>query len=331
MGTQAIKRADFVGRHASLPYPPFYWDYDNAHEKARDLLPLKEKQRDDLQEAVQQHEAAQSIASSSTLKGNGGISPKPAETDMRSIWKRYFQESLPWLDNCSYSYFCEGVVSRHRNMRQADPSRTAFSAYDEGNVNHVWMQDTFLTLADTSAAESMVQTDTILQGKGEPIPDFLERLENLGHDCSTMDHLEGLNLELLPFQKQSVQWAVERETTSGGIRSFTWAKLPNVDMYYNPGTRKLVSEKPRLVRGGLLCQQMGLGKTVVSLALILKNPAPAMPSSGSPASSIPRVIPPSSNGMTAPFWDPSVQSEGSAGSIVCRGTLVVVRNRVSIC
>jgi hypothetical protein len=35
-------------------------------------------------------------------------------------------------------------------------------------------------------------------------------------------------VELLEFQRQSVQWALERETTPGGVQSFLWVKLPSV-------------------------------------------------------------------------------------------------------
>lgn len=70
----------------------------------------------------------------------------------------------------------------------------------------------------------------------------------------------------------------------------------------------------------------GLGKTVISLALILQNPAPVVPEAGSNVSTIPAQIP--SNG---PFRDPDLyertkDESDSRGSIISRGTLVVVRS-----
>ena len=161
---------------------------------------------------------------------------------------------------------------------------------------------------------------------------LLNHVENRGHPAAPF--VEGLTVELLPFQSQSLQWALERETTPGGLQSFFWTKLPhvaqvNTDLYYHPILGKLSSTKPNLIRGGIIAEEQGLGKTVISLALILSNPAPATPVAGSPVASItpqPDLAPGSS------FWDPDLYqrtSEGKPkrGNIVSRGTLVVV----SIC
>ena len=66
------------------------------------------------------------------------------------------------------------------------------------------------------------------------------------------------------------------------------------------------------------------GKTVISLALILRNPAPTYPVSGSSSSSLKGTI-----GTTGqPFWDPSPAAptkhdNNKEGAILSRGTLVV--------
>ena len=157
----------------------------------------------------------------------------------------------------------------------------------------------------------------------------MNHLENRGHAAAPF--VEGLTVELLPFQLQSLQWAIERETTPGGLQSFFWTKLPSVEqpnttVYYNPILGKLSTSKPNLVRGGIIAEQMGLGKTVISLALILQNPAPTLLASGSLATSItaqPSLAP------GQPFWDPELygrtsESKKKRGSILSRGTLVVV-------
>ena len=68
---------------------------------------------------------------------------------------------------------------------------------------------------------------------------------------------------------------------------------------------------------------VGLGKTIISLALILVNPAPEMPPSGSQISSLDNI--PASHRVT---WDKSLYWRTSAGCskrgrILSRGTLVI--------
>jgi len=170
----------------------------------------------------------------------------------------------------------------------------------------------------------------------------MEHLENLHH--APIPFVEGLNIELLEFQRQSVQWALERETTPGGVQSFLWAKLPSVaeagqDLYYSPILERFRRDKPQLVRGGIIAEEMGLGKTVISLALILQNPAPAVPQSGSPISALDAL---SNNTDVASAaaartpWDTDLYSRTATsnskrGSILSRGTLVVVRMEFMSC
>ena len=161
------------------------------------------------------------------------------------------------------------------------------------------------------------------------IKDVMLQVENLGHESE--DCVEGLKIDLLDFQRQSLKWALERELTPGGVQSFFWPKLPTPagqgDLYYNPLMNSFRKDKPALVRGGIIAEQMGLGKTVISLALILKNPAPAFPLSGSPISELQKKDP--NNGASGNrFWDKTLYEKTSirskkTGSIICRGTLVV--------
>jgi len=170
-----------------------------------------------------------------------------------------------------------------------------------------------------------------LSSQTSSLKGLLNHVENRCHPAAPF--VEGLTVELLPFRSQSLQWALERETTPGGLQRFFWTKLPhvaqiNTDLYYNPVLGKLSSTKPNLIRGGIMAEEQGLGKTVISLALILSNPAPDTPVAGSHVAS----ITPQPNLAPSPFWDPDLYqrtSEGKPkrGNIVSRGTLVVV----SIC
>ena len=136
----------------------------------------------------------------------------------------------------------------------------------------------------------------------------------------------------MDFQRQSLKWALEREQTPGGIQSFIWPKLPSrgegqEDLYFNPILNLFRKEKPRLVRGGFIAEQMGLGKTVISLALILKNPAPDFPLSGSPISALQKKDP-NNVASSSCGWDKNLHQYTSitnqkTGSVISKGTLVI--------
>jgi len=154
-----------------------------------------------------------------------------------------------------------------------------------------------LDAVDTGLLKSMFEAEsTRLFATEDGNADFMAQVENLGHGPSPV--FGGLNVELLPFQKQTLQWATKREHTPGGIQSYFWASVLTKDehAYSNPGSG-VVTTKPPLIRGGLLCDAMGFGKvrqhsihrinltlplhqTITSLAIILNNPAPVLPASG---------------------------------------------------
>jgi len=81
---------------------------------------------------------------------------------------------------------------------------------------------------------------------------LMDNLENRGHGAAPF--VEGLTVELLPFQSPILQWALERETLPGGIQSFFWTKLPGIEpeVYFNPVLGRLSLSKPNLVRGGFI-------------------------------------------------------------------------------
>lgn len=100
---------------------------------------------------------------------------------------------------------------------------------------------------------------------------------------------EGLLATLLPFQRRSLAWLLEREgvgiTLDGSTfveaspRPFSlWTEVNegNYTWWFNRLTGELIDEEPVLpeIHGGMLAEEPGLGKTVEIIALILCNPAP---------------------------------------------------------
>lgn len=126
--------------------------------------------------------------------------------------------------------------------------------------------------------------------------------ENLSHSTDVempeMDPASTLQLTLRPYQKQALYWMVNRENSVGPLASGEtadskrlpehWHELVSTmgkKYYFNQQTKqttwsfpyKALAEEPGAqlhavkVRGGILADQMGMGKTIEILALILTN------------------------------------------------------------
>ena len=165
-------------------------------------------------------------------------------------------------------------------------------------------------------------------------PGLMQHLENLGHEAAPQP--EGINVELMDFQKQALAWAIERENTKGGLNSFLWVELPkkakgvrrgySSTLWFSPMLDMVTRQRPSTARGGFICEQMGLGKTVISLSVVLQNPAPDLPESGTEVTGY-QWPPPSKEPPTTPGWTQIVKkgvgAPASRGNIFSRGTLVV--------
>lgn len=95
----------------------------------------------------------------------------------------------------------------------------------------------------------------------------------------------GLATPLYSYQKQSLRWMLDQEKRPGGLNELFWEEHPlgsGDAFFYNPtacefmgrgksvaGDRKLMDAP--LHSGGFLCEEMGLGKTLEVIALILSN------------------------------------------------------------
>ncbi|KAH9848857.1 P-loop containing nucleoside triphosphate hydrolase protein [Lenzites betulinus] len=90
----------------------------------------------------------------------------------------------------------------------------------------------------------------------------------------TKGRIPGLRTKLYNYQRRSVATMIERETNPGTIEHPLYVPMKGMDgrvFYMQPATMEILSELPRVsaVRGGILCEELGTGKTVMVLSLIL--------------------------------------------------------------
>jgi hypothetical protein len=219
--------------------------------------------------------ASRSLSGSSTSSTLLG-STCQSEVDFSSVLKRYYTETFAELirrferaDETFLEAWCMqqlGLNSRHRQVMrvsryqsscEADVSQYHGSRHSE-QVRTLWTildpKDALLALSLCTSADTLYQQVTTLEG-------LMQHLENRGHPEVTA--IDGLTVELLPFQKQSVQWAKERESVAGGIQRFLWTKVPLVDdelvgdLYYCPLLGKFSKVQPQVARGGIIGEMMG--------------------------------------------------------------------------
>ncbi len=252
---------------------------------------------------------------------------------------RFMQSSGPnTLGNTSAATKL-GIVSTHRSMRAKNRNQNRnqtetlrdFRPYGTDGI------DSYLDPKEHILLQNLSPKFLKIRSRCETMNGLLQQLENVGH--APADQPDGLNVELFDFQRQAVGWALEREQ-EGGFERFLWTKLPPgssevvnnsrqvpVELYYSPILDQFSKEKPKDTRGGLIAAQMGLGKTVISLSLILLNPAPENPISGTAVKdyNLPATFT-STNQNIAPWPLPEPLPKDAPkkrGSIFSRGTLVV--------
>ena len=84
-------------------------------------------------------------------------------------------------------------------------------------------------------------------------------LENLGYTSAPA--VEGLTVELMDFQSQTLQWALDMERLEGRINRRLYAPLLNSDeqetgFWFSPYLNRFTSKLPGDVRGGFLCEEV---------------------------------------------------------------------------
>jgi len=112
------------------------------------------------------------------------------------------------------------------------------------------------------------------------IPSLLKILESNGY--AEEPSPPGLSVELRPYQRQSLRWMLDAERSTG-LHRLLWHGPLQLDgaakpLYFSPLLNTFSDEAipASAPRGGFLCEEMGLGKTVEVVALVLANPAPVV-------------------------------------------------------
>ena len=94
--------------------------------------------------------------------------------------------------------------------------------------------------------------------------------------CSSIEPSELFTGQLFPFQKKCLHWLIERETSSPSLSAWGWTKRELTDgfVFWTSVFGYFSLTAPNMVfKGGLLAQDVGLGKTVEMLALISTHKA----------------------------------------------------------
>ena len=112
------------------------------------------------------------------------------------------------------------------------------------------------------------------------MPGLMKSAESTGYPLAKDEDIPSdLNVKLYDFQKSTYNWMLDQERSEGGINASFWEewKYPEKNggsIFVFPYAGELRLLRPPHTTGGLLCEEMGLGKTVEVISLILGNPRP---------------------------------------------------------
>jgi len=129
--------------------------------------------------------------------------------------------------------------------------------------------------ADT-AVVSKVDGSAVLLDSQRALKELFDKLE--GDRVEDLTACRGgvrgkLKTQLLPHQEQGVAWMLHRERST--VRLPFWKEMTEKGkkVFFNEITNTSYTEDPGKMRGGILVDDMGMGKTLQVLALIVANPA----------------------------------------------------------
>ena len=102
----------------------------------------------------------------------------------------------------------------------------------------------------------------------------LKRSESPGYAMASQP--QGILLTMKDYQRMSLQFMIDCEESGGGLNQRFWETRrwrDGGEYYYSPqlGELRIGADKPPVVRGGLLCDEMGMGKTLVVAALLARD------------------------------------------------------------
>lgn len=117
--------------------------------------------------------------------------------------------------------------------------------------------------------------------KPTPLAAVMRRAESTGYATLTTEQKltieRVVNVPLFPYQEQTVRWMIDKEEDPHSLNDYFWqrwsftpthAQSEPSYFYYFPLKGELRLNRPPPSRGGMIAEEMGLGKTVEALALI---------------------------------------------------------------
>lgn len=127
------------------------------------------------------------------------------DISLRGILESFYREQLPHRG-----------FARH-DIKDCDEWNKISNHQGNGPSDHAFV----LSHSDSRFA-AMCLAKSARYVSRDSTQNMLAHLKDLSHEPEL--NCEGLAVELLKFQKQSLKWVMERETTRGGIQSYFWVK-----------------------------------------------------------------------------------------------------------
>jgi SNF2-related domain len=161
----------------------------------------------------------------------------------------------------------------HRMQRNIVPHRIKNTLW-----YHLRENSEFIAVEDHR--KQWAATDEVLSAQ-RSITALMEAMERPEAPAAVQPN--GLTVTLRPYQLQSLKFMWDEELGVGGFRRHLWVPALAVDgtpFWYSPLLGRVASTVAEQAAGGFCCEEMGLGKTVEVLALVLANPAPTLPAPG---------------------------------------------------